>query len=152
SFDLVRQIQVLSKLAGLTSDGTGTEFRSLSTSLRFSPGRIYTDNLRMEMNQLAVTGRGLLLLGDPVMTNHDLLAQLSSAKSGERESGSVSDLLLNQVKVGVPLKMSGPITQPTFALSAQGVGNHLTDRLFKQQDETIKGVFDLFTNKKKRKR
>lgn len=151
SFDLIRQIQALGKLAGLSSSGTGTDFRSLSTSLRFSSGRVYTDNLRMDMSQMIVTGRGVLLLSDPVMTNHELLAQLSSAKQSESLTSSIGGFFMSQAKLGVPLKMSGPITNPTFALNPKGLSNRLTDQIFKQQDESIKGVLDLFTNKKGKK-
>jgi len=156
SFDLARQVEILGKLTGLPTSGVGTEFRSLSTDFRFDNGRLFTDNLRLEMSQMNVTGRGALQLGEPMTTDQDLVAQLSSALSkrvvpGGNFVSTAGNFFMDQGMLGVPLKMSGPITHPSFSLNAEYMGKRMTERFTRKPDQTVKDILDLFKGKDKPK-
>jgi uncharacterized protein involved in outer membrane biogenesis len=147
SFDLARQVELIGKLTGLPTGDGRTEFRALSTDLRFDGDRLFTDNLRLEMNQMTVTGRGVLTLGEPVMTDHRLLAQLSSSLTrrltkDEQVLAAMGAATFGDL--GVPLKMSGPLTQPSFQPDAEALARRTAERFIKQPDQTVKGILDLF--------
>ena len=148
SFDLAREIGLLGKLSGLTTGGSVTDFRSLSTDYRFDNGQIFTDNLRLEMSQMNVTGRGVLRLGEPITCDHDLLAQLSAALTSKASGGNVlgaaGGFLLSQSMAGVPVKMSGPVTQPHFSLNPGAMGKQAAGQIVNKPQDAVKGIFDLF--------
>ena len=146
SFDLAREIGVLGKLSGLSTGGSITEFRSLNTDYRLDSGQIFTDNLRVEMSQMNVTGRGKLQMSEPMTCDYDLLAQLSAAlaKSGGNVFGAASSFLVSQSMAGVPVRMSGPITQPHFMLNPTAMGKQAAGRIVSAPEDTVKGIFNLF--------
>lgn len=156
SFDLARQIELIGQLNGLPASGGGTTFSTLSTDLRFDHGRMYTENLRLEMSQLQVTGRGVTQLGNQATTDHQLLAHLSSALTQRVMPGggfisSAGNFFMDQNNLAVPLKMSGPIAQPHFSLNPEGLQKQVTERFIRQPDQTVKGILDLFQSKDKSK-
>jgi hypothetical protein len=149
SFDLARQVEIFGKLTGLPTGGAGTEFRSLATDFRFDQGQIFTDNLRLEMDQMIATGRGVLRLGEPVMCDYDLLAELGAGLTQKvipagGALGVAGNIFMNQNMLGVPLKMSGPVTQPSFSLNPAGMGKRATERMVAQPEDTVKGILNLF--------
>jgi hypothetical protein len=130
------------------------------------------------MNDLQVTGNGSLQLGGEVITNYDLLAKLSPALSnrvtgvgGEDESGGAGigkfirkitsvtgTLFMEQGSIVVPLRMTGPIRQPTFALNTEVLQKRATERFVgkptekfteRKLEDAIKGVTDMFKKKPK---
>jgi hypothetical protein len=153
SFDLARQVEIIGKLTGLSTGGAGTEFRSLSTDYRFDNGQVFTNNVRLEMTQMQVTGDGVLQLGEPVMCDYSLLAQLSAALSRTAAPGGgaveAASFFLDRSRLGVPLKMSGPITQPSFKLDPEGLSRRVTERIVRSPEEAVKGILDLFKGKPK---
>jgi len=155
SFDLAKEIGVLGKLSGLPTTGSVTDFRSLNTDYRFEGGQIFTDNLRLEMSEMNVTGRGVLRLGEPVTCDHDLLAQLSRAlaskASGGNVLGAVGGILVSQSMAGVPVKMSGPVTQPHFTLNPGAMGKQAASQIVNRPQDAVKGIFDLFKSGDKTK-
>src|SRR5581483_820779 len=153
TFDLARQVAILGKLAGLPTGDGKTDFRSFSSNLRFEGGRLFTTGLKLEMSQMTVTGNGVLTLAEPVVTDHDLLAQVNSSFTrnlGHDEQLTKALGVFTGGGLGVPLKMSGPVTQPSFRLNAEALARQPAERLIKQPDQTVKGILDLFTGKDKK--
>jgi AsmA protein len=156
SFDLMKQVEVLGKFANLPTGGAGTAFRSLKTNLRFDRGRMTTDAMQLVMDDLSVTGNGVMQLGDSPTVDYDLLARLSPAitkrvlplpggadAAGAAGGAGASSLLqsigkitgalggasADQSSLTLPLKMSGPIKQPSFGLNAALMGKQMKSNL-----------------------
>lgn len=135
SFDLMKQVEALGKLANLPTGGVGAAFRSLKTNLRFDRGRMTTDALQLVMEDLSVTGEGAMQIGDAPAVDYSLLARLSPAltkrvlsQSGESGAGSLlqniakfasklGSFFVEQDSMVVPIRMSGPLRQPAFGLN-----------------------------------
>jgi uncharacterized protein involved in outer membrane biogenesis len=135
SFDLMKQVEALGKLANLPTGGVGAAFRSLKTNLKFDRGRLTTDALQLVMEDLSVTGEGAMQLGDAPAVDYSLLARLSPAltkralsQSGESGTGSLlqsigklasklGSFFVEQDSMVVPIRMSGPLKQPSFGLN-----------------------------------
>jgi uncharacterized protein involved in outer membrane biogenesis len=135
SFDLMKQVEALGKLANLPTGGVGAAFRSLKTNLKFDRGRMTTDALQLVMEDLSVTGEGAMQLGDAPALDYSLLARLSPAltkralsQSGESGAGSLlqniakvasklGSFFVEQDSMVVPIRMSGPLRQPAFGLN-----------------------------------
>ncbi|QQS48770.1 MAG: AsmA family protein [Acidobacteriota bacterium] len=174
SFDLMKQVEVFGRFAGLPSGGAGTAFRSLKTNFRIDHGRLTTDDVQIIMDDLQVTGNGSMQLGDVVTTNYDILAKLSPALSSrvagrkDTESGGIAGVIGKVTSaagsfftegdsVVVPLKMSGPIGQPSFGLNASVVQKRATERFLgkpgeksAKPEDAVKGLLDIFQKKKKK--
>lgn len=177
SFDLMKQVEVFGKLAGLPTGGAGTAFKSLKTNFQIDHGNLRTNNLQIIMDDLQVTGDGSIQLGNNMLANYDILAKLSPALSkrfagGEEAVGETSGIgkyigkvmsvagnfFMEGGSIVVPLKMSGPIKQPQFSLNAAVVQKRATERFLpkpgekidaSKPEETIKGLIDIFKKKKK---
>jgi hypothetical protein len=178
SFDLKKQVEIFGKLAGLPTGGSRTAFRLLKTNFRLDPGKLTTNALQIVMDDLQVTGNGTMQLGDVVMTDYDLLAKLSPALSkrfagGGDESESAAsgirkilgqvasvagNFFIEQGSIVVPLRMSGPIRQPSFGLNTAFIQKRATERFVPKPTErstkgrpedAVKEVLELFRKKKK---
>ncbi len=148
SFELPRQMEILGRITGLPTGGVGTEFRSLTTDFRFENGRIFAENLRLEMNDITVTGHGVLNLSEPLTTDFELLTQLTPSLSRrvlpqENITSIVGNFFMDQNRLSVPLKMSGLVTRPSFYLNAEVLQKQLAERLTRRPDQTLRGIFDL---------
>jgi AsmA protein len=188
SFDLMRQVEVLGKLFNMPTGGAGTAFRSLKTNLRFDQGRLTMDALQIVMDDLQVSGNGVMQLGAAPSINYDLLVRLSQGLTkrvlpGGSESGSgwpgkltagftaASTFFIEQNTLTLPIKVSGPLKQPSFGLNtdllqkraAAQVKENLLDQLLKKVEpsnpdpnkpteqnkpaDMLKGVFDKLRKK-----
>ncbi|MGE0103955.1 MAG: AsmA family protein [Blastocatellales bacterium] len=174
SFDLMKQVEIFGRFAGLPTGGAGTAFSSLKTDFRIDQGRLTTDNLQIVMDDLQVNGNGTMQLGDVVTTDYDILARLSPALTnrvtGGRDSGAgglagiigkvtsvAGTFFADGDSVVVPLKMSGPIRQPSFGLNAALVQKRATERFIgkpgdqsPKPEDAVKGLLDIFQKKKKK--
>jgi hypothetical protein len=195
SFDLMRQVEAIGKLVNLPTGGAGAAFRSLKTNLKFDRGRMTTDALQLVMQDLTVTGEGAMQLGDAPAVDYSLLARLSPAltkralaQSGESGAGSLlqniakfasklGSFFVEQDSMVVPLRMSGPLSQPSFGLNTvvlerrakDSLVQSLTDRLSKGKEpatdpgkepakqadkpkpaDLLKGLMDRFQQKQKK--
>ncbi len=154
SFDLVRQIEIIARLSGLPAGNGVTKFSLLRTDFRFDNGKLLTNNLRLEMEQMGVTGNGALQLGESVTVGHDLLAQLSQELTrriipGGNIWAAAGTFFLEQGRLSVPFRMSGPITQPGFSLDSRLVQERLKERILRKPEDTVKGILDIFKKKPK---
>jgi len=144
SFDLMKQIEVLGKFLNLPTGGAGTAFRSLKTNLKFDRGKMTTDALQLVMDDLQVTGDGWMQLGDAPSVNYDLLAKLSAGLSkrvtpaGESNSPAglvagfssvAGNFFMDQGAIAVPIKMSGPLKQPSFGLNSAMLQRRAKDQI-----------------------
>jgi hypothetical protein len=178
SFDLMKQVEILGKLAGLPTGGAGTTFRSLKTDFRLDRGKLINNALQIVMDDLQVTGNGTMQLGGNVIADFDLLAKLSPALSqrfagsgGEGESSAAGigkfigkltsvtgNLLMEKGSIVVPLKMSGPIREPSFGLNTAVVQKRATERFLGKPGESftrgkpedaVKGLLEMLQKKQK---
>jgi uncharacterized protein involved in outer membrane biogenesis len=147
SFDLMKQVETLGKLINLPTGGAGAAFRSLKTNLKFDRGRMTTDALQLIMEDLSVTGDGAMQLGDAPSVDYSLLARLSPAltkralaQSGESGTGSLlqnitkfasklGSFFVEQDSMVVPIRMSGPLSQPSFGLNTMALEKRAKDSL-----------------------
>jgi uncharacterized protein involved in outer membrane biogenesis len=147
SFDLMKQVETLGKLINLPTGGAGAAFRSLKTNLKFDRGRMTTDALQLIMEDLSVTGDGAMQLGDAPSVDYSLLARLSPAltkralaQSGESGTGSLlqnitkfasklGSFFVEQDSMVVPIRMSGPLSQPSFGLNSMVLEKRAKDSL-----------------------
>lgn len=170
SFDLMKQVEIFGKLAGLPTGGAGTAFRRLKTNFVIGQGRLRTDALTIEMDDLNVTGNGYMDLGTVVTADYDILAKLSPAltkrftgSSDQQQQGGLAGIgkligkvtavtgnfFLDQGQLAVPLHMSGPIKSPNFSLNAEQLQKRAVEKFVpKQTDEPVKKLFELFEKKK----
>src|SRR5262249_19324172 len=120
----------------LPTGGVGTAFRSFKTNLKFDRGRMTTDALQLVMDDLSVTGDGVMQLGDAPAVDYELLARLSPvltkrvlSQSGGTETGSLlqsigkvtsklGNFLVDKAAMVIRIKRGGPIKQPAFGLNA----------------------------------
>ncbi|HKC88753.1 MAG TPA: AsmA-like C-terminal region-containing protein, partial [Blastocatellia bacterium] len=155
SFDLMKQVETLGKLANLPTGGVGAAFRSLKTNLKFDRGRLTTDALQLVMEDLSVTGDGAMLLGEAPAVDYSLLARLSPAltkralsQSGESGAGSLlqnigkfasklGSFFVEQDSMVVPIRMSGPLKQPAFGLNTVVLEKRAKDRLAQSLTEKL---------------
>ncbi|MGH9752648.1 MAG: AsmA family protein [Blastocatellia bacterium] len=155
SFDLMKQVEALGKLVNLPTSGPGAAFRSLKTNLRFNQGRMTTDALQLVMDDLSVTGEGAMHLGDAPAVDYSLLARLSPAltkralsQSGEAGAGSLlqnigklasklGSFFVEQDSMVVPIKMSGPLRQPSFGLNTVVLEKRAKESLLRSLSEKL---------------
>jgi uncharacterized protein involved in outer membrane biogenesis len=136
SFDLMKQLETIGRLVNLPTGGAATAFRSLRTNLTFEQGRMRTDAVQMVMTDLSANGDGQLRFGEPGSMEYSILARLSptltkrvlsgvggqslSTTSDDPRSGSLGRVLgsffVEKDSLVIPLKISGPLTGPTFGL------------------------------------
>jgi hypothetical protein len=155
SFDLMKQVEALGKLANLPTSGVGAAFRSLKTNLKFDKGRMTTDALQLVMEDLSVTGEGTMQLGEAPALDYSLLARLSPAltkralsQSGESGAGSLlqnlgkvasklGSFFVEQDSMVVPIRMSGPLRQPAFGLNTVVLEKRAKDSLIRTLSEKL---------------
>ena len=188
SFDLMKQIETLAKLINLPLGGAATTFRSFKTNLKFDRGRMTTDPFQLMMDELSVSGQGVMRFGDAPAVDYDMLARLSPAltkralpQSAGTEAGSLLQTIgkvtsklgtffMEEDAMVVPIRMSGPLNQPSFGLNSVLLERRAKDRLIEgfaeklnkgvnkdtgkdsgpQPGDLLKGVFDSFKRKEKR--
>jgi uncharacterized protein involved in outer membrane biogenesis len=155
SFDLMKQVEALGKLANLPTSGVGAAFRSLKTNLKFDHGRMTTDALQLVMEDLSVTGEGTMQLGEGPTLDYSLLARLSPAltkralsQSGEAGTGSLlqnlgkvasklGSFFVEQDSMVVPIRMSGPLRQPAFGLNTVVLEKRAKESLIRSLSEKL---------------
>lgn len=161
SVDMMKQIEVLGKLVNLPTGGAATAFRSLKTNLRFDRGKMSTDALQLLMEDLQVNGNGFMQLGNAPTISYELLAKLSPGLSkrvapGGGDGGKsplgvlagatsvVGNFFMEQGGIIVPLKVSGPMSQPVFGLNAALVQQRAKEQL---KNNVKEGLLDRFVKK-----
>ncbi|MCS6806123.1 MAG: AsmA family protein [Blastocatellia bacterium] len=151
AFNLMQQIITLGELVGLSADGKETRFRQFTTNYRLGGGRLLTEELKWDLNQVTVTGRGSLQLASPHQTDYVLRAQLAPSLTpavvppGNILSAAGKYILKDQTVV-VPLRMSGPLRQPHFHLD----GNVLRENLPRMPQKPVEAIQDVLEIFKKR--
>jgi uncharacterized protein involved in outer membrane biogenesis len=156
SFDLEQQVALIGKLTGLSTGGAGTTFRQLGANFRLANGRLLTEGLHLELGQIKVMGDGALQLGAPVMTDFDVLAQLNQQLTQrilprDQFLPAVGNFFMDGPSLVVPLKMSGPLSQPRFSLNADLLRKRMTERFTRQPGQVLENILDIFKGKEKTK-
>lgn len=151
AFNLMQQIITIGELVGLSASGAETRFRQFSANYRLGGGRLLTEGLKWDLNQITVTGRGQLQLASPHQTDYVLRAQLAPALTravlpASNILSAAGKYILQGQTVVVPLRMSGPVRQPHFHLD----GNVLRENLPPMPQKPVEAIQDVLDILKKR--
>jgi uncharacterized protein involved in outer membrane biogenesis len=150
SFNLTEQIALLGKLTGLEIGHAGTEIEDLVTDVTISNGRISTNAMHVRLPGMTLRANGSLgfdksadyqisvELPRNVSQRYDVATQvmnLATATFFKNENGNVV----------LPLRMTGLVTSPRFALDSQVVRDNLKNSFRKdgvqKTLDVIQGVF-----------
>lgn len=164
SFDLMKQVEILGKFANLPTGGAGTAFRSLKTNLRFDKGRLTMDALQIVMDDMQINGDGAMQLGTAPTINYELLVRLSPAltkrflpgNAGAADAagaatpakaplglpGVVGNFFMDQGTLALPLKVSGPLKEPSFGLNSALLQKRATAQLKENLFDQIRKKID----------
>jgi len=154
SFDLMEKVAMFSKLAGINVEQGGTTITSLTAPLQIGDGRVATDSLQMRTPSATVRASGSFAL-DSKNVDYRILAELpyQASKGNDPLSqlmnlGSGTFFKTDKGNIGVPLRMTGNISKPVFALDTQAVQENLKNRLFKGGSNSLESLQNLLKPKK----
>jgi uncharacterized protein involved in outer membrane biogenesis len=151
SFDLMEKVALLGKLTGLKSGGeAGTTINSLTAPFQVQGGRISTDALQLRSPDVTVKAAGSFGFDNSV--DYRILAELPASTSKKNDLTSQIMNLAGATffsgengNVVVPLRMTGNISKPAFALDTEVVQENLKKRLLKggptNAVETLQNLF-----------
>src|SRR5262249_31655015 len=138
SFDLMEKIAAFGKLAGINVEQGGTTITSLTAPFQIADGLVSSENLQMRTPSASVRAAGTFdlenknvdyrILAELPYTpgkGNDLATQLMNFSSG-------TFFKTDKGNVGVPLRMTGNISKPVFALNTRFVKKILKNRLIKK--------------------
>lgn len=123
-YDLGSKMKVLSVFGGLPS-GSDTVIQTLSTDLRVAPDGTHADNFN-----LLVPAVGSITGGGTISPNHALdfkmSAHLSNAASPLGALSNIASLAGGQKGGGIPFRIQGTTSNPTFAPDFGGAASGAT--------------------------
>jgi uncharacterized protein involved in outer membrane biogenesis len=147
SFDLMEKVAMIGKLAGVTVEQGGTTITSLTAPLQIADGRVSTDNLQMRTPSVAVRAVGSFGL-DNKNVDYRILAEVPYQASKKTDLASqlmnlssATFFRTDKGNLGVPLRMTGNISKPVFALDAQAVQENLKKSLGPKSLESLQNLF-----------
>ena len=153
SFNLKEQIAMLGKLAGVETGKAGTEFDDLISNFTISNGRVSTSDLHMRLQGTALRATGSL--GLDKSADYQISVELPSSVS-KKYMGS--NQLLNMASATffanekgnmvLPLRMTGLITSPRFALDTKMVQENLKNSFRKEGVQTLQKTLGGFLKPK----
>jgi uncharacterized protein involved in outer membrane biogenesis len=153
SFNLKEQIAMLGKLTGLETGTAGTEFEDLISDFTISNGRVSTSALHMRLQGTALRATGSL--GLDKSADYQISVELPSSVS-KKYTGS--NQLLNMASatffanekgnIVLPLRMTGMITSPRFALDTKIVQENLKNSFRREGVQTLQKTLGGFLRPK----
>lgn len=145
--DLIKKIQRVTGMIGLTKDERRevTTFKSLETDFILGGGYAEFTRLHLVNPQMEISGDGTMTLDRPVleMAISTVLSPQVSARAGRaRATSYFKD---NQGRIVVPLKVTGPVENPSVNLNTE----KLADQSLPRAKEKNFGAFfkQLFRNR-----
>jgi uncharacterized protein involved in outer membrane biogenesis len=154
SFDLMEKIAMFGKLAGVNVEQGGTTITSLTAPFQIGGGLVSTDNLQMRTPSATVRAAGSFAL-DSKNVDYRILAELpyQASKGNDLASqlmnlSSATFFKTEKGNIGVPLRMTGNISKPAFALDAQVVQQNLKSSFMKGGPTSLESLQNLFKPKK----
>jgi uncharacterized protein involved in outer membrane biogenesis len=150
SFDLTEQIARLGKFTGLYSGQAGTEINNLVATFQIMNGRVLTDRVKVQTPSATFRASGSFRLDKTI--DYQIMAELPNNLSRRYDlAGQILNLASatffknEQGNIIVPLRMTGTVSNPTFALDTRVVQENLRDRLLREGPkgalETIQNIF-----------
>ena len=145
TFNLSQQIGTLGRLVGFSSDQSGTEITECAGDFQVSDGRASTDNLRLRTPTGLMQAKGSF--GFDKTVDFQILAELPSATT--KKYANINPLLdlanatffrNDQGNLVLPLRMTGTVASPHFALDSKLVQESLKRRGLNQALDSIKGL------------
>ena len=144
---------MLGKLAGVETGKAGTEFDDLISNFTISNGRVSTSDLHMRLQGTALRATGSL--GLDKSADYQISVELPSSVSKEYMG---SNQLLNMASATffanekgnmvLPLRMTGLITSPRFALDTKMVQENLKNSFRKEGVQTLQKTLGGFLKPK----
>jgi uncharacterized protein involved in outer membrane biogenesis len=154
SFDLMEKVAALGKLAGLSVEQGGTTITSLTTHFQVADARVSTDDLQMRTPSATVHATGSFGL-DNQNVDYRILAEVpyQASKGNDLASqlmnlSSATFFKTEKGNVGVPLRMTGNIFKPVFALDILVVQQNLKNRFMKEGPKSLESLQNLLKPKK----
>lgn len=150
SFNLTEQLALLGKLTGLEFGKAGTDIEDLVSNFTIQDGRVSTTAMHVRLPGLAVRATGTF--GLDKTADYQLLAELPAATSKKYEDASqlanlaAATFFKNENgNIVLPLRMTGIITNPRFALDTKVVQENLKNSFRKdgvrKTLDTLQNVF-----------
>ena len=122
--NLIKKIQRVTGMIGLTPDQQreATTFKTMEGDFTIAGGVTDFSRLYLVNPQMEVTGNGTMTLEQPTLNIllNTSLSPLASARTGRGRSASF--LKDGQGRIVVPLKVTGPVENPTVNLNAEKLG------------------------------
>lgn len=154
SFDLMEKVAMLGKLAGINVEQGGTTITSLTAPFQIADGRVSTDDLQMRTPSATVRAAGDFGL-DTKNVDYRILAELPYQASKRTDLASQLMNLssgtffkTDKGNLGVPLRMTGNISKPVFALDTQVVQQNLKNSILKGGPKSLESLQNLLKPKK----
>jgi len=130
SFNMAEQVAVLGKLAGIDLGKGGTEIEDLVSNFAVQDGRVSTSALKARLSGLTLRANGTF--GFDKTADYQILVELPPAQSKKYQaSNSLFNLATatfftnENGNVVLPLRMTGLITNPRFALDTKAIQDNL---------------------------
>jgi len=144
SFNLLEQVALIGKLAGLNfKQGGGTEIEDMISNFRIENGRVFADMMHLRVPGASLKAKGSFGFDDTV--DYQLSVELptqavpnAAAANPFVNLATATFFRSEQGKIVVPLRLSGTMQRPGFALDSQVVRENLT----KTGKEAVKGGLD----------
>jgi uncharacterized protein involved in outer membrane biogenesis len=142
--DLIKKIQRVTGMIGLSKDQRreATTFQSLEADFIIGGGYSEFTRLYLINPQLEVTGNGTMTLEQPTLDM--ALSTALSPQASARSVGGKSAILFkdNQGRIIVPLRVTGPVENPTVSLNAEKLAEKgLPRSVEKNFSSFFKGMF-----------
>jgi uncharacterized protein involved in outer membrane biogenesis len=152
SFDLMEKVALLGRLAGLNFGQAGTTINSLTASFKILDGRVSTEMLQLRIPDATIKATGSFGLDKSV--DYQITAELPNNVSKKYDLASqivnlagATFLKNEQGNVVVPLRMSGNISSPSFALDTKVVQENLKNRFMKEGPKALEALKNVFKSK-----
>jgi uncharacterized protein involved in outer membrane biogenesis len=146
TFNLSQQIATLGRLAGLSSDPSGTDITECAGDFQVSDGRASTKNLRLRTSSGFLQAIGSF--GFDKSVDFQILAEVPSATSRKYAAlnplvdiASATFFRNEQGNLVLPLRMTGTVASPHFVLDSKLVQDLLKKRGLNQTLDSIKSLF-----------
>jgi len=156
SFDLLREIALITKLMGVETSGKETRFNDLSMNFSIKSGKIFTDNLSLIMKDMKLAASGYIGLDKSI----DLSAR--AWLSPRFKAPEFTQYLFERDENGrliVPFRIAGTLLTPKLALDTKALKARVQKQIKEQiekgvekipVEEELKGIFkDILPGRKK---
>lgn len=145
SFNLLEQVAAIGKLAGLNfKQGGSTDIEDMISNFRIEDGRVFADMMHVRVPGASLKASGSFGFDNTIdyQLSVELPAQSAGAATPFLNLATATFFRSEQGKIVVPLRLSGKVERPGFALDSRVV----RDNLSRTGKEAAKGALDALQN------